>query len=130
MEHILERLISWIEREILGKVKSFKELESLLYAQNKPSEGKLHAPRGITELIESMIPYRYYEVLSADDIKLFKDATEKIYKDAVNEALSMAMDKPSLMQEQVYEESKLPMPEFKQEDILTPWLQGSEYERI
>lgn len=125
-QHVFERLIAWVEKNILGKVRSFDELQTLLYAQ-----GNLESEiRGISDLIESMIPYRYYEVLSGDEIEYIRKITEKIYKDAVNELFSMALDKPSLMPTQLYKIDEPKVPEYKQEDIFTPWLQGSQYEQI
>ena len=120
LNNVLERLISWIEREMLGKVKSFKDLESMVYVQNKSINDDAYKPTGIKELIESMIPYRYYEALPADQIEILRTEAEKIYKDAINNILSLALDKPSLMPEQLYVEEKSKIPEFKQEDILTP----------
>ena len=126
IKHVLERLINWLEKNVLGKVHKFEELEKLLYVHKRDEEA---GPRGINELIESMIPYRYYEALSGDDIADIRKSAIKIYKDGIDAALSMAMDKPSLMPTQVYEKNETKMPEFK-EDYLTPWLQGSDYERI
>ena len=127
LQHILERLIAWVEKNVLGKAKTFEELQVLLYAQGTPSE---QGPKGVSHLIESMIPYRYYEALSGDEIEDIKVTTNKIYKDAIDKAFSKAMDKPSLMPTQLYEEDKSTVPEFKQEDVVTPWMESSEYERI
>jgi hypothetical protein len=144
-QHVVERLISWIEREILGKVKNFKELQALLYAQNVTADDQFYTSKNIRELIEvsvpysakgievlieNMIPYRYYEVLSGDEIENIRKSTIKVYKAAINEAFSKALDKPSLTPTQIYEMDESKIPEYKQEDVVTPWLQGSEYERI
>jgi len=123
IQHVLEILINWIEREILGKVNSFEELQSMLF-------GHYISEKGLDSLIENMIPYRYYEALSGDEIGEIKATSLKIYKDAINKILSIVLDKPALVPEQLYQKDISEIPQFKKEDIVTPWLEGSKYERI